>query len=151
MFSSKMSALITVVVTVAIMAATVAEAQTPSCAAKLVPCAPYLNSTKPPAECCDPLKEAITNELDCLCKLYENPTVLPSFGINITQALALPKACNIPGDLSSCNGNAAPGPGSETLPPPATPGGKNDSNGVNKIAWTGTSSLFVLFASLVLA
>lgn len=33
----------------------------------------------------------------------------------------------------------------------ATPGGKNDNNGVNKIAWTGTSSLLVLFASLVLA
>ncbi|KAJ8538678.1 hypothetical protein K7X08_029974 [Anisodus acutangulus] len=144
-----MSVLITVAFTVAIMATTAADAETPSCASKLVPCAPFLNNPKPPAECCDPLREAITNDLDCLCKLYENPTLLPSLGINITQALALPKACNIPGDISSCKG-AAPGP-SSALPPPATPGGKDDNNGVKKFAWTGMSSLLVLCASLMLA
>lgn len=102
MISSKLSLLITV----ALMAATttLTVAQPPSCASKLVPCAPYLNSTKPPASCCDPLREAVTKDLDCLCTLYENPTLLPSLGINVTQALALPKACNIPGDVSACKG-----------------------------------------------
>ncbi|XP_060179982.1 non-specific lipid transfer protein GPI-anchored 7-like [Lycium barbarum] len=145
MFSSKMFALIMV----ALMAAMVADAQTPSCASKLVPCAPYLNATKPPAECCDPLREAITKDLDCLCKLYENPSLLPSLGINVTQALALPKACNITGDTSACKGSA-PGPGSEALPPPATPGGK-DGNNVNRFTWSGMSILLVLCASLMLA
>ncbi|MCD7450491.1 hypothetical protein HAX54_006562 [Datura stramonium] len=146
-----MSVLITVAFAAAIMASTSAEAQTPSCASKLAPCAPYLSSPKPPAECCDPLREAITEDLDCLCKLYENPTLLPALGINITQALALPKACNIPGDISTCNKGAAPGPNSQGLPPPATPGGRDDNNGVNKFAWSGMSILLVLCASLMLS
>ncbi|KAG5588920.1 hypothetical protein H5410_039434, partial [Solanum commersonii] len=115
------------------------EAQTtpPSCASKLVPCAPYLNASSPPA--------------DCLCKLYENPTLLPSLGINITQALALPKACNISGDLSACTTGGAPGPSSEGLPPPVMPGGNNGSNGVNKFTWSGMSFFLVICASLMLA
>ncbi|CAN4075979.1 unnamed protein product [Withania somnifera] len=129
------------------------EAQnTPSCASKLVPCAPYLSSPKPPAECCNPLREAITDDLDCLCKLYENPTLLPSLGINVTQALALPKACNIPGDLSACTKGGAPGPSSQASPPPATPGGgRDDNNGANKFVWSGMSIILVLCVSLMLA
>ncbi|PHT39624.1 hypothetical protein CQW23_18478 [Capsicum baccatum] len=146
MFTSKMFVVIMVALTAAAMIGL--EAQTPpSCASKLVPCAPYLNSSRPPAECCDPLREAITQDLDCLCKLYENPTLLPSLGINVTQALALPKACNIPGEITSCKG-AAPGPNSQGLPPPATPGG---NNGVNKFTWSGMSIFVVLCASLMLA
>ncbi|CAN4077230.1 unnamed protein product [Withania somnifera] len=146
MFSSKMYALIFMVaLTAAIIAA---EAQTPpSCASKLVPCAPYLSTPKPPGECCDPLREAITDDLDCLCKLYENPTLLPSLGVNITQALALPKACNIPGDLSACT--------KEIIlplsnPPPQTLSGKDGNNAVNRFAWSGISILFVLCASLMI-
>ncbi|XP_006358358.1 protein YLS3-like [Solanum tuberosum] len=150
MFSSKMFVLISMALTAAIIAS---DAQTtpPSCASKLVPCAPYLNASSPPAECCDPLREAITNDLDCLCKLYENPTLLPSLGINITQALALPKACNISGDLNACTTGGAPGPSSEGLPPPVTPGGNNGSNGVNKFTWSGISFFLVICASLMLA
>ncbi|XP_055819665.1 non-specific lipid transfer protein GPI-anchored 7-like [Solanum dulcamara] len=145
MFSSKMFVLISMALTTAIIEA---DAQTPpSCASKLVPCAPYLSNPRPPADCCDPLREAITNDLDCLCKLYENPTLLPSLGINITQALALPKACNIPGDTSACN-KGAPGPSSQTLPPPAT---GNDNNGVNKFTWSGMSILLVVCVSLMVA
>ncbi|PHT92632.1 hypothetical protein T459_00514 [Capsicum annuum] len=70
------------------------------------------------ATCCDPLREAVTKDLDCLCKLYENPTLLPSLGINVTQAIGLPKYCDIPGDVSACKA-AAPGSSSpsEKAPP----------------------------------
>ncbi|XP_059276029.1 non-specific lipid transfer protein GPI-anchored 7-like [Lycium ferocissimum] len=144
----KQSFLITVTITVALLSATTTTAQQPECASKLVPCAPYLNSTKPkpPASCCDPLREAVTTDLACLCKLYENPTLLPSLGINVTLAIGLPKYCNIPGDVTACKA-AAPSSGS---PSKTTPAAK-DKSGVSRVAWTGMSSLLVLFASFVLA
>lgn len=100
-----LSWLITAAIMAVLLSATTTEAQTPSCASKLVSCAPYLNSTsKPPGSCCDPLKEAVTKDLPCLCKLYENPNLLPSLGINVTQVIALVKNCDIPADLTDCKG-----------------------------------------------
>ncbi|CAN1834284.1 Non-specific lipid transfer protein GPI-anchored 7 [Linum perenne] len=79
---------------------TVTEAQGtanfPSCASKLVPCAP-------PATCCDPIKEAVKTELPCLCNLYNTPGLLNSFGINVTQAIGLTKRCGISADISNCS------------------------------------------------
>lgn len=97
------SAAIVAVLTVALLVTTTrfAEAQA-DCASKLVPCAAYLNSTKPSKDCCDSMKEVVTNQLTCLCGLLKNPSLLG--GINMTQALELPKHCNIPGDTSACNG-----------------------------------------------
>ncbi|KAK4365242.1 hypothetical protein RND71_016600 [Anisodus tanguticus] len=150
MISSKLSFLITVAITAALLSATTTEAQTPSCASKLVPCADYLNSTKPPASCCDPLKEAVTKDLDCLCKLYENPTLLTTLGINVTQAIGLPKYCNIPGDVSACKAAAPKSSSSPSGTTPATPAAK-DKNGVSRIACIRVSSLLMLFASFMLA
>ncbi|CAN1834282.1 Non-specific lipid transfer protein GPI-anchored 7 [Linum perenne] len=87
---------------------TVTEAQGtanfPSCASKLVPCAEYIgNTTKPPATCCDPIKEAVKTELPCLCNLYNTPGLLNSFGINVTQAIGLTKRCGISADISNCS------------------------------------------------
>ncbi|XP_027085165.1 non-specific lipid transfer protein GPI-anchored 7 isoform X1 [Coffea arabica] len=151
MVSSKMSALITVVLMILVATTTtkVAEGQgTPSCASNLVPCADYLNSTHPPASCCNPLRVAVTTQLDCLCKLYENPALLAAFKINITQALKLPGYCGIPGNISACNAQAPGSSASET--PPAQSGGK-DNNGVGKIAGTGLTSLLLALASLMLS
>ncbi|CAI0541281.1 unnamed protein product [Linum tenue] len=82
-------------------AATFTEAQgggsnAPSCASKLIPCTP-------PASCCDPIKEAVRTELPCLCNLYNTPGLLASFGINVTQAVALTTRCGISADTSSCS------------------------------------------------
>lgn len=76
-----------------------------TCISKLVPCAQYLNATtKPPDTCCNPLRDAITNDLACLCRLYADPTVFKAFTPNITQALGLPKLCGITsGGLDECN------------------------------------------------
>ncbi|KAG5544898.1 hypothetical protein RHGRI_017380 [Rhododendron griersonianum] len=53
------------------LCARVADAQTPSCAEKLVPCVEYMNISTgtPPASCCGPLGEVMTNEMQCLCNL----------------------------------------------------------------------------------
>uniref|UniRef100_A0A5B7BIU8 Putative lipid transfer-like protein VAS n=1 Tax=Davidia involucrata TaxID=16924 RepID=A0A5B7BIU8_DAVIN len=145
MGNSKMFALMTVVVVVLMVATRVAEGQsTPSCAQKLVPCANFINATTPPASCCDPLREAVTQERDCLCNLYNTPGLLASFGINVTQAVLLAGHCNIPGDLSACKNASAP------LPPPSVPGGNDSDSGVGRIAWTGMSSLVLFWASMML-
>ncbi|XP_031114654.1 protein YLS3-like [Ipomoea triloba] len=81
---------------------------TATATAQSISCAAYLNSTKPPASCCDALKESVTKELSCLCKLYKNPEVLKSLGVNITQALQLPKHCGISNDVSACDKDSTP-------------------------------------------
>ncbi|KAI3868918.1 hypothetical protein MKX03_007160, partial [Papaver bracteatum] len=67
----------------------------PTCAAALVPCGDYLNSTKPSELCCKPLKDTIKTQRKCLCDLYEDPSILPNFGINAIQTLMLPKNCGV--------------------------------------------------------
>ncbi|CAN1834283.1 Non-specific lipid transfer protein GPI-anchored 7 [Linum perenne] len=109
---------------------TVTEAQGtanfPSCASKLVPCAEYIgNTTKPPATCCDPIKEAVKTELPCLCNLYNTPGLLNSFGINVTQAIGLTKRCGISADISNCSKVPTAGaqsPTSSAVPTPPSRG-----------------------------
>ena len=82
--------------------------ETPTCASKLVACVDYLNATTtPPSSCCNPLKEAVTNEKTCLCDIYSNPSLIQAFHINLTQALNLPKLCRTDTGKSSniCNGS----------------------------------------------
>lgn len=85
------------------------EAQdTPSCASQLIPCAQFLNATKPPSSCCDPLRKTVETQLTCLCNLFYTPGLLQSFNVNITQALGLAGKCGIPGGLSSCKQGMLP-------------------------------------------
>ncbi|PUZ59139.1 hypothetical protein GQ55_4G016800 [Panicum hallii var. hallii] len=75
----------------------------PSCAAKLVPCAAYLNSTSaPPAACCAPLKEAAANETACMCAMLLNKAALQAFGVAPEQGLGLAKRCGVTTDASAC-------------------------------------------------
>ena len=144
---SKLLALALVVMAAAVL---VAEGQTttPSCAEKLVPCVSFINATgTPPATCCDPLKETVTQEMQCLCDLYNTPGFLKSVGIDVNQALLLPGRCNITGgDLSSCVNKGASAPTSPSLePPPATPG-----NGAGRFAWIGMPSMILFWAFMML-
>lgn len=88
---------------VAFMYSAEAQSSTPSCAQKLTPCAEYMNSTKPPESCCNPIKQTVATERDCLCNLYNTPGLLALFGVNITQALQLTRACGVNPDTSLCN------------------------------------------------
>ncbi|KAF9617163.1 hypothetical protein IFM89_034314 [Coptis chinensis] len=132
------------------------KAQIPDCATKLTPCANFFNSTKPPESCCTPLRETIQNQRDCLCNLYSNPGLISAFGINITQALELPKYCGVPSDTSLCGKASSPVPSSVpgNRGPPGTPGTPgtsgtpgSDGNRVGMMAWTGASALLLLWAS----
>ncbi|KAL9663689.1 hypothetical protein QQ045_019080 [Rhodiola kirilowii] len=93
---------------------TVDAQNVPSCASNLVPCFAYMNVTNPPESCCKPLKQTIDTQLECLCNLYNTPGLLPSFGVNVAEALTLPTRCGISGDLSACV--TAQSPGSSTTP-----------------------------------
>ncbi|RZC57880.1 hypothetical protein C5167_005180 [Papaver somniferum] len=125
------------------------SAQVPTCAAALVPCGDYLNSTKPPESCCKPLKDTIKTQRKCLCDLYEDPTILPGFGINVTQALMLPTYCGVKDSVNLCSKAEAPAPSSTTTsPPPGVPGG-GGKNGATQMAWIGFSSLALFWAALL--
>ncbi|KAI3971313.1 hypothetical protein MKX01_008157 [Papaver californicum] len=149
-YSQKMSLMMMVVA--GIMGVSMVEeisAQVPSCAAALVPCADYLNSTKPPESCCKPLKDTIKTQRKCLCDLYEDPAILLSFGINVTQALLLPKYCGVSDDTSLCSKAEAPAPMSATSPPPPGVAGGGGPNGATQMAWIGFSSLALFWAALL--
>ncbi|KAL4592505.1 hypothetical protein LXL04_005503 [Taraxacum kok-saghyz] len=141
------SSSLTVVVALMVMSVSVltAQAQTQNCASKLIPCAQYLNATtKPPNSCCDPIKEAVTTDLQCLCGLYENPSFLAGLGINVAQALRLPRLCDIPSDVSACDNAQSPS-GSTTQPPPGrTPGAGNSAGNV---ASSGVIGLVLVLVS----
>ncbi|KAL7111437.1 hypothetical protein ACP275_05G087700 [Erythranthe tilingii] len=128
--SSRIAAALAVLVVVVAASSRVAEGQA-DCASKLVPCAAYLNSTTPSAECCSSIKEVVTTQLECLCRLYANPGLLP--GINMTQALMIPKYCNLPTDTDACK--------------TGVPGTKDNNNGAGSISWIGIPA-FVLASAL---
>ncbi|XP_031125751.1 lipid transfer-like protein VAS [Ipomoea triloba] len=148
MASTKVLATAIAALAAVLMLTATATAQSTSCVNNLIPCAAFLNSTKPPASCCDPLKETVTKELSCLCNLYKNPKVLNSLGVNITQALELPKHCGISNDVSACN--KASSPTAATTTPPSVPPPPTTPSGVSRFAWAEVSSLLLLGASLML-
>lgn len=83
----------------------VAEAQedADSCVMALVPCQDYLNSTKPPASCCTPLRQAVATQLECLCGLLNDKSLFESMDINYTQAIELPKHCGLGDSNAACS------------------------------------------------
>ncbi|XP_012852554.1 PREDICTED: non-specific lipid-transfer protein 1-like isoform X2 [Erythranthe guttata] len=139
--SSKIAAALTVLVVVLAASSRVAEGQQ-DCASKLVPCAAYLNSTTPSAECCSSIKEVVTTQLECLCRLYANPGLLP--GINMTQALMIPKYCNLSTDTNACKTALSP---RSSPPAPPAPGAKDNKNDAGSISWVGIPA-FVLASAL---
>ncbi|KAL6004887.1 hypothetical protein ACLOJK_005444 [Asimina triloba] len=103
MASLKSSQMASLVVLFAAAAVVSAQTGVPPCATKLVPCAGYLNSTSPPATCCNSIQDAVTNQLTCLCNLYNNPQLLKTFNVDPSQAFALSKNCGLKTDMSACN------------------------------------------------
>jgi hypothetical protein len=102
------AAAVAVVAVMGVLAPPVAaqSSSTQDCAAKLSSCAAYLNTTgTPPDTCCDPIKEAVKNELKCLCGLYSSPEIFKAFNINVTQALGLSKRCGLSDTTEACKSN----------------------------------------------
>ncbi|CAK8562785.1 unnamed protein product [Lathyrus sativus] len=121
-----------------------------SCAAQLTPCAEFLNSTKPPSSCCDPLKKTVETQLTCLCNLFYTPGLLKSLNIDVNQALGLAGKCGIPGGLSSCKqAGSAPAPTAGGSPPVKGSGDGGDKGGADRVSFTGFSFVVLLLASML--
>ncbi|CAN4101222.1 unnamed protein product [Withania somnifera] len=76
----------------------------------LAPCSDYIqgNATKPSSGCCTQLATIVKNQPQCLCQVV-NGGAASSLGINVnqTQALGLPKACNVQTPaVSLCKGGS---------------------------------------------
>ncbi|KAF9617154.1 hypothetical protein IFM89_034305 [Coptis chinensis] len=104
--------LLVLLLAILLVEVTLAQNSIPDCATKLIPCVQFLNSTKPPESCCKPLGEVVTNQKACLCNFFSaNTGLIQSFGVNVTQALELPKHCGVSSDTSLCSSAPAPAPG----------------------------------------
>ncbi|XVF10774.1 hypothetical protein REPUB_Repub07fG0212000 [Reevesia pubescens] len=125
--------------------ATVTDAQA-TCAQSLVPCAPYLNNAtvRPQDDCCNPIRQAVANQLTCLCNLFSDPTLLSSFNVSVSEALRISRECGITTDLSACNATSP----TSAPPPPGQSGG--DNGGADRIALTGITALFLFLVSIAL-
>ncbi|KAI3423238.1 AAI domain-containing protein [Psidium guajava] len=101
------------------------------CATTLMTLAPCLNfitanSSAPSSACCSQLASVVQGSPQCLCSVMNATSPMFGITINQTQALALPKACNVQTPpVSQCNAVAnAPTPasvGAPEAPPVATP------------------------------
>jgi len=120
--------------------------RTPDCAAKLAACAPYINTTGPPPEaCCGSIKDAVQNDLKCLCGLYATPEIFKAFNINVTQALGVAKRCGLNDTTEACKSL------SPTQSPPGSPsgGGSNSGHRTLSFGFPGLMSLFLALWSVL--
>ncbi|XAR58561.1 hypothetical protein NMG60_11014002 [Bertholletia excelsa] len=81
----------------------------PSCQTVLIglsPCLDYITgkSSTPSSGCCTQLANVVGTQPQCLCEVINNSSSL-GISINQTQALELPKICNVETPpVSSCSG-----------------------------------------------
>ena len=93
----------------AVMSSTRVSAQS-SCTSALISMAPCLNyitgnTTSPSQQCCSQLRSVVQSSPDCLCQALNGGGSQLGLNINQTQALALPRACNVQTPpISRCNG-----------------------------------------------
>ncbi|XP_065006972.1 non-specific lipid transfer protein GPI-anchored 7-like isoform X2 [Musa acuminata AAA Group] len=114
----------------------------PPCVSSLIPCAAYVNSTRsPPATCCDPLRQAVDADLQCLCAVLNDQSVLKAFNVTTDQAFRLAKSCGV-SELSGCSG--APSPSAMHTPPTVAGGDGRDKGDAHRANWIGLSSFMSL-------
>ncbi|KAL3507895.1 hypothetical protein ACH5RR_033277 [Cinchona calisaya] len=105
------------------------------------PCLNYIqgNSSNPSSGCCTQLATVVRSQPQCLCQVLNGGGSSLGLNINQTQALELPKACNVQTpSASNCNA-ASPteSPASET---PGTPNSTSAGRGSNSVPSTGSGS-----------
>ncbi|KAK7405933.1 hypothetical protein VNO78_07545 [Psophocarpus tetragonolobus] len=112
----------------------------------LSPCLNYItgNSSTPSSACCSQLASVVRSQPQCLCQVLNGGGSSLGININQTQALAMPRACNVqtPPTSQCNNGAASPPTGTEAESPNSVPSGTgsktlpttdNGSSGTNSI------------------
>ncbi|KAL2469860.1 Bifunctional inhibitor/lipid-transfer protein/seed storage 2S albumin superfamily protein [Abeliophyllum distichum] len=117
-------------------------AQSNDCTNSIVsmsPCLNYItgNSSRPSPGCCTQLTTVVRSQPGCLCQVLNGGGSSLGLDINQTQALALPKACNVQTPpVSQCNAGSPSGS-------PSTPNSPNSSNpsdgGTKNVPSTGNN------------
>ncbi|CAA7043143.1 unnamed protein product [Microthlaspi erraticum] len=143
----KILALVVSVIVLYSVQATAQGDSTPiaGCLQKLLPCQPYLHSVNPPppATCCGPMKQLVEKDAQCLCTVFNNPTILKTLNLTKENALDLPKACGVnPDAVSVCSKVTSSSP--VAAPGPTTNGGSS----VPAISFIGLSFVYALVATI---
>ncbi|CAN7072419.1 unnamed protein product [Brassica oleracea var. botrytis] len=97
-------------VSMAVMSTVSAQSSCTDVLISMAPCLGYItgNSSSPSQQCCSQLAHVIRSSGECLCEVLRGGG--PHLGINFnkTQALALPKACNVQTPpVSRCNDDSS--------------------------------------------
>ncbi|CAF2153492.1 unnamed protein product [Brassica napus] len=141
--------LVLLTVFMAVMSSTRVSAQS-SCTTALIsmsPCLNYItgNTTSPSQQCCSQLGNVVRSSPDCLCQALNGGGSQLGINVNQTQALALPRVCNVQTPpVSGCsNGggstadsptdspnSSGPGNGSKTVPVGEGDGSSSDGSSI---------------------
>ncbi|KAD5803679.1 hypothetical protein E3N88_15039 [Mikania micrantha] len=148
-----------------------ATAQSSGCTSVLIslsPCLNYIsgNTSTPSSGCCTQLASVVRSQPQCLCQVLNGGGSSLGLTINQTQALELPKACNVQTPpASQCNAatptNSPSGtppssspvnpssPGTETKTVPSTDNGSSDATAIRFTTIPITFSLFVAIYAMI--
>ncbi|KAH0943202.1 hypothetical protein HID58_002839 [Brassica napus] len=122
--------LVLLTVFMAVMSSTRVSAQS-SCTTALIsmsPCLNYItgNTTSPSQQCCSQLGNVVRSSPDCLCQALNGGGSQLGINVNQTQALALPRVCNVQTPpVSGCSN----GGGSTADSPTDSPNSSGPVNG----------------------
>ncbi|OIT31073.1 PREDICTED: non-specific lipid transfer protein GPI-anchored 2-like [Nicotiana attenuata] len=120
----------------------------------LAPCLQYIqgNATTPSSGCCTQLATIVKNQPQCLCQVVNGGGSNLGINVNQTQAMALPKACNVrTPSVSLCKGTTpSASPGSPSTPSGGSKGEPSGNSSGNSVKMP-YSLLFVLVAIASLA
>ncbi|XP_071736362.1 non-specific lipid transfer protein GPI-anchored 26-like [Rutidosis leptorrhynchoides] len=112
------------------------------------PCLNYIsgNSSTPSSGCCTQLSSVVKTHPECLCEVLNGGGSSLGLNINQTQALELPKACNVQTPpTSQCNA-ASPGSSPTTAPSSSSPNTPSNSGRGSNTVPSGNGSPDTRFA-----
>ncbi|KAI7726741.1 hypothetical protein M8C21_023497 [Ambrosia artemisiifolia] len=103
------------------------------------PCLNYIsgNSSTPNSGCCTQLASVVKSQPQCLCEVLNGGGSSLGLNINQTQALELPKACNVQTPPTSQCNVASPGGSPST---PSSPNSPSGSSGGSNTVPSGSGS-----------
>ncbi|KAK1426372.1 hypothetical protein QVD17_15043 [Tagetes erecta] len=108
-------------------------AQSSGCTSVLIsmsPCLNYIsgNTSTPSSGCCTQLASVVRSQPQCLCQVLNGGGSSLGLNINQTQALELPKACNVQTPpTSQCDAATPTNSPSGTTTPSSSPGSPSDT------------------------
>ncbi|KAI3743124.1 hypothetical protein L1987_60827 [Smallanthus sonchifolius] len=120
-------------------------AQSSGCTSVLIsmsPCLNYIsgNTSTPSSGCCTQLASVVRSQPQCLCQVLNGGGSSLGLNINQTQALELPKACNVQTPpTSQCNA-ASPTNSPSGTPPSSSGNPSGTGSGANTVPSTDNGS-----------